>query len=83
MTSNPILEEVWRIQDELACEVNYDIHQLCENTRRWATEHPHSGPIIHNAEELKKIIAEKQRQQTKQTDLILQDKPMPPAATAS
>ena len=40
MKSNPILEEVWRIKDELAREANYDIHQFCENTRRWAAEHP-------------------------------------------
>lgn len=63
MTSNQILDEVWRIKDELACEAKYDIHQLCENTRRWAAEHPHSGPIVHNAEELRQLIAEKQRQQ--------------------
>ena len=41
MKSNPILEEVWRIKDELARETNYDIHQLRENTRRWAAEHLH------------------------------------------
>jgi hypothetical protein len=59
MKSNPILEEVWRIKDELAREANYDVHQLCENTRRWSAEHPHNGPVVHNAEELQQLIAEK------------------------
>jgi hypothetical protein len=59
MKSNPILEDVWRIKDELAREANYDLHQLCESTRRWMAEHPHGGPVVHNAEELRQLIAEK------------------------
>lgn len=46
MKPNPILEEVWRIKDELAREAGYDIHRLCENTRQWAETHPHSGPVV-------------------------------------
>ena len=30
MKSNPVLEEVWRIKDELAREAGYDLHRLCE-----------------------------------------------------
>ena len=73
MKSNPILEEVWQIKDELAREANYDIHQLCENTRRWMAEHPHNGPVVHNAEELRQLIAEKERQRTAQTSLALNE----------
>ncbi len=75
MKSNPILEEVWRIKDELAREANYDIHQLCENTRRWAAEHPHTGPVIHNAEELRQFVAEKERRRAGQSALTLNEKP--------
>ena len=53
MKSNPILEEVWRIKDELAREAGYDVHRLCENTRQWAAAHPHPGPRVRNAEELR------------------------------
>jgi len=49
-----ILEEVWRIKDQLAREAGYDLHQLCENTRHWAQTHPHNGPIVHNADERKR-----------------------------
>ena len=55
--SNPILEEVWKIKDDLAREAGYDLHLLCENVRKWAAEHPHSGPVIHNAEELRQLVA--------------------------
>jgi hypothetical protein len=45
MKPNPILEELWRIKDELAQEAGYDVHRLCENTRKWAEAHPHPGPV--------------------------------------
>ena len=75
MKSNPILEEVWRIKGELAREANYDIHQLCENTRRWMAEHPPSGPVIHNAEELRQFIAEQERQRAESAALALNEQP--------
>jgi len=34
MKSNPILDEVWRIKDELAREANYDIPQLPWHLRK-------------------------------------------------
>lgn len=77
MKSNPILEEVWRIKDELAHEANYDIHQLCENTRRWMAEHPHPGPIIRNAAELRQLLETREREQA--GNLALRDEPPKPA----
>lgn len=78
MKSNPILEEVWRIKDELAREANYDIHQLCENTRRWMAEHPHPGPVVRNAEELRQHLAAKERQRTGQPTVALNEDPPKP-----
>ena len=75
MKPNPILEEVWRIKDELAREANYDIHQLCENTRRWAAEHPHTGPVVRNTEELQQLIAAKERQRAEQPTLAVKEEP--------
>jgi hypothetical protein len=57
MDSNPILEEVWRIKEELAREAGYDVHRLCENTRQWMVAHPHPGPVVRNAEELRCLAA--------------------------
>ena len=61
MKPNPILEEVWRIKDELAREAGYDVHRLCENTRKWAEAHPHSGPVVRSAQELRQLVAEEKR----------------------
>ena len=78
MKPNPILDEVWRIKDELAREASYDLHRLCENTRKWAAEHPHSGPVIHNAEELRQLLAEQDRKHSASSLLVLKDKPPGP-----
>lgn len=59
MKPNPILEEVWRVKDELAREAGHDIHRLCEKTRQWAAAHPHPGPVVRNAEGLCQLVAEK------------------------
>jgi hypothetical protein len=67
MKSNPILEEVWRIKDELAREAGYDVHRLCENTRKWAAEHPHSGRTVHSAEELRQLVSENERQRAEES----------------
>ena len=76
MKANPILEEVWRVKDELAREAGGDIHRLCENTRQWAAEHPHPGPVIRNAEDLRQLVAEKERQRAGATAMVLNDKPL-------
>lgn len=75
MKPNPILEEVWRVKEELAREAGGDIHRLCENTRQWATEHPHPGPVVRNAEDLRQLVAEKERQRAGAGAMALQDKP--------
>ena len=61
MKADPILEEVWRIKDELAREAGYDVRRLCENTRKRAAEHPHPGPVLRSAEELRQFIEEEER----------------------
>jgi len=78
MKSNPILEEVWRTKDELAREANDDVHQLCENTRRWMAEHPPTGPVVRNAEELRQLIAAKERERAGQPAAALNEAPPKP-----
>lgn len=75
MKANPILEEVWRIKDQLAAEAGYDVDRFFENLRKWEAEHPHSGPIVRNAEELRQLVAEKERQHAGETSLAINDKP--------
>ena len=55
--SNPILEDLWRTKDALASEAGGDVHRLCENTRRWAADHPHPGPQVKDAAEFRAWLA--------------------------
>ncbi len=75
MKSNPILEEVWRIKDQLAAEAGYDIDRFFENLRKWEAEHPHAGRVVNSTEELQQLIAEKERQRAEESAMTLNDKP--------
>ena len=68
MKANRILEEVWRAKDQLAAEAGYDVDRFCDQLRAWSETHPHRGTVVHNAEELRRLAAEK-------TALALNDKP--------
>lgn len=58
MKPNPLLDEIWRIKDELAREAGYDIHRLCEQTREWTKTLAHDGPMIREAGELRRLLAQ-------------------------
>ena len=75
MNTNPILEEVWRIKDQLAADAGYDIDRFFENLRKWEAEHPHTGPVVRNAEELRQLVARKERERSEESAMVLNDKP--------
>ena len=54
---NRIFEELWQAKDDLAREADDDVARICENTRRWAVDHSHSGPVINDAAELRAWLA--------------------------
>ena len=56
-TTNPILKNLWQVKDDLIREADHDLQRLCENTRRWAAAHPHSGPVVENAAALRALLA--------------------------
>lgn len=62
MKPDPILEPLWKTKDDLARESGEDSRKFFENLRRWEAEHPHPGRTVHNADELRQIIAEAERQ---------------------
>ena len=82
MKPNPILEEAWRVKDELAREADYDLHRLCENTRRWAAQHPHRGPVLHSAEELRQFMTARERQPELDPAPLLKEEPAQPKVEA-
>ena len=73
MKPNPILDELWKVKDQLAAEADYDIERFLENLRRWETEHPHSGAVIHNAAELHQLAAEEERKRADASALTLKE----------
>lgn len=75
MKTQPILEEVWRIKDELAHEAGHDVHRLCENTHRWAAAHPHPGPHVQNAEELRRVLSDPERRHAEESAAVFNDAP--------
>ena len=78
MKPNPILDGLWRVKDALAAETGYDVDRFLENLRRWEAEHPHSGRVVHSAEELRQLAAEEERKRAEAAALILKDEPPPP-----
>jgi hypothetical protein len=77
MKPNPILEEVWRIKDDLAREAGYDIHRFCENIRKWAEAYPHTGKVVQSAQELRALAAEEERKRAETSNLILKEQHPP------
>lgn len=76
MKTNPILEEVWRTKDELAREAGHDVHRFFEELRRWSHDHPHHGPVLRGAEELRRFASEEeQRRRATRETMLLNDKP--------
>ena len=75
MKTNPILEEVWRIKDQLVTEAGYDVDRFFENLRKWEAEHPHTGRVVRDAEELRQLVTRTERQRAEESELALNDKP--------
>lgn len=76
VTTNPILEEVWRIKDELSREMaaNPDAFfaELDEITK---AEEKAGRKVIRSAEELRQFVAETEHQRVEESAMALNDKP--------
>ena len=75
MKANPILEEGWRVKDQLAAEAGYDVDRFFENLRKWSLKHPHTGPVVRNAEELRQLVAEEECKRAETSALTLNEEP--------
>jgi hypothetical protein len=53
-------------------------HRFFDNLKKWEAEHPHIGPVVRNAEELRQLIAEKERQRAEQPAPTLSEEPPKP-----
>ena len=75
MKPDPILEQLWKTKDDLARESGEDSRKFFENLRRWEADHLHPGRIIHNADELRQIIAEAERQRESSLSMLNETPP--------
>ena len=57
-------------KNQLAAEAGYDVDRFFAQLRAWSEAHPHAGPVVRNAEELRRLAAG-------ESDLALKDKPPP------
>jgi hypothetical protein len=78
MKADPILQEIWDIKDRLAAEAGYDVDRFVDQLKKWTAEHPPTGPVVHNAEELRQLIAAKERQRAGQPSVALNEEPPKP-----
>jgi hypothetical protein len=78
MKADPILQEVWDIKDRLAAEAGYDVDRFFDQLKEWTAKHPPTGPVVRNAEELRQLIAEKERQRAEPSVLTLNEEPPKP-----
>ena len=73
MKPDPILEELWKIKDELARQADYDPRRFFEILRRWETDHPHPGRTVRSAEELRELIGDTERKRAEASAPVLKE----------
>lgn len=71
MKADSVLEETWRVKDELAREADNDVHKLFDALRAYERAHA-DVPRIRSPEELRRLA------QAPAETLALHDKPRQP-----
>ena len=76
MKTNPILEEVWRIKDELSREMAADPDAYFAKLDEIANAEEKAGrKVIRSAAELRQLMVEKERERAEESAMALNDKP--------
>jgi hypothetical protein len=75
MKTNPLLEELWQVKDDLARETGYDLDRIFAELR--AAEARQPGPLIGSAEELRSYAAEQEHRH--EAPLALKEEAQPPS----
>ncbi len=76
MKANPILEEIWRIKDELSREFAADPDAYFAKLNEIGQAEEKAGrKVIRSAEDLRRLVAEKERELASTSAFALNDKP--------
>ncbi len=77
MKADPILEELWKVKDQLAAEAGYDVERFLAGLRAWEAEH-RAGRIIRSDEELRELVQQEERKRAEPTSLLKEEPPLSP-----
>ena len=75
MKTNPLLEDLWRVKDDLAREAGYDIGRIFAELR--AAEARQPGPLIRSADELHRYVADQEHRREAALACALKGEPPP------
>jgi hypothetical protein len=75
MKMNPLLEELWRVKDDLAREAGYDLDRIFAELRSAEARQP--GPLLRSPEEVRRYVAEVERQLAGSSALVLKEEAPP------
>lgn len=76
MNTNPILEEIWRIKDELSREYAADPDAYFAKLNEIADVEEKAGrKVVRSTVELRQLMAKEEHERAEQAALALNDKP--------
>jgi hypothetical protein len=76
MKPDPILEEIWRVKDELARRCGYDVDRVFDELQRLTAEEEKAGrKIIRSGEELRHHAAEEEQRRHELEVLAIKETP--------
>jgi hypothetical protein len=75
MKTNPLLEELWQVNDDLAREAGYDLERIFAKLRPVEARQP--GPLIRSADELRRYVADEEQRHTAASALAVKEEPPP------
>ena len=75
MKTNPLLEELWQVKEDLAREAGYDIHRIFADLR--AAEARRPGTLLHTADELRCYVVDQEHRREATPALALKEEPPP------
>ncbi len=73
MKTNPLLEDLWRVKDDLAREAAYDLDRIFAELRAAEAQQP--GPLIRSTEDLRRYVADQELRQAAASALALNEAP--------
>ncbi len=69
MKSDSILEEIWRVKDELGARHGFDVRKICEELREKEAAWKGTNPLLRSPAELQRLA------NAGESAMVLNDKP--------